>query len=69
MELSRYPRFAEHQSLHRTFMKRLEALRVECDRRETELMSVFIELLESWFKTHESPADKAALSFMGIETS
>lgn len=68
MELSRYPRFAEHQSLHRTFMKRLEALRVECDRRETELMSVFIELLESWFKNHESTADKDALSFMGIET-
>jgi hemerythrin-like metal-binding protein len=67
MEISRYPRLGEHRNQHRTFMKRLEALRIECDHKETELMSVLTEILESWFKTHEATADKDALDFMGIE--
>lgn len=61
-----YPKLDEHRQHHRTFMRRLQVLRAECDRRETELMPVFTELLETWLKHHEGTEDKLALEFLGV---
>jgi hemerythrin-like metal-binding protein len=62
-----YPKLDEHQSAHNTFLRRLLVLRRECDRRETELMGMFIELLENWFKNHERTADAQVLKFLRID--
>ena len=43
-----YPGLDEHRANHETFLRRLRVLRDECDRRETELMAVFMDLLENW---------------------
>ena len=66
MERGSYPRLAEHQQAHRLFVRRIHALRLECDRRQTELMSVLTELLESWFKHHEATLDRHAMEFLGL---
>lgn len=67
MDRAGYPRLEQHRGLHASFLTRLYALRLECDRRETELMGVLVELLEAWFKSHEQTADKHALEFLNIE--
>lgn len=66
MEQAVYPKLASHRELHRTFMRRLELLRAECDRRQTELMATLTKSLESWFANHERTADKDALEFLGL---
>ena len=62
-----YPRLEEHRQLHITFLGRLAALRSECERRQTELLGVLLELLESWLRGHESTADRDAMEFLKIE--
>lgn len=66
MERGGYPRLADHQQQHRLFVRRLQALRGECDRQQTELMSVLTELLEGWFEQHEATLDRHALEFLGL---
>lgn len=66
MARSGYPKLAEHRLLHATFLRRLVALRAECDERRTELMSTFIKSLETWLKNHERTADKDVLEFLGL---
>lgn len=68
MERGAYPELEQHRSMHSSFLRRLTALRAECDRRESELMGVLVELLESWFKNHEQTADRAAAQFLGIDS-
>ena len=53
--------------MHATFMRRLIVLRRECDRRETELMGMFIELLDNWFKNHERTADAQVIAFLKLD--
>jgi len=67
MDQGGYPRLDEHRVQHTSFVRRLEALRRECDRRETELMSVLVELLETWFRNHEQSADRDVAQFLQIE--
>lgn len=67
MERAHYPRLEQHRNQHSSFLRRLIALRAECDRRETELMGVLVELLEAWFKSHEQTADRHAMEYLGIE--
>jgi len=62
-----YPKLDEHQAMHATFMRRLIVLRRECDRRETELMGMFIELLDNWFKNHERTADAQVIAFLKLD--
>ena len=64
MAKARYPLLVEHAKNHETFLRRLRILREECDRRETELMSVFMDLLENWFKNHERTADELVLEHL-----
>ena len=64
MEHASYPLLAEHRKNHETFLRRLHVLREECDRRETELMSVFMDLLDNWFKNHERTADGLVLEYL-----
>lgn len=59
-----YPLLVEHSQNHDTFLRRLGVLRAECDRRETELMSVFMDLLDNWFKNHERTADQLVLDYL-----
>lgn len=59
-----YPKLVEHQASHATFLRRVQVLRSECNRRETELMSMFIDLLDAWFRNHERTADQHVLSFL-----
>lgn len=66
MERSGYPKLAEHRLLHATFLRRLVALRAECDEQQTELMSTLIKSLETWLKNHERTADKDVLEFLGL---
>lgn len=66
MERAGYPRLEQHRLLHSSFMGRLTALRAECDRRETELMGVLVELLETWLKSHEQTADRHALEYLNL---
>jgi hemerythrin len=66
MERSGYPKLAEHRQHHRTFTRRLELLRAECDHRQTELMSEFTALLETWLKNHERTDDQQVLEFLGL---
>jgi len=67
MERGGYPRLEQHRSMHSSFLRRLVALRAECDRRETELMGVLVELLESWFKTHEQTADRHSIEYLKLD--
>lgn len=64
MERAAYPLLVEHRKNHETFLRRLRILRAECDRRETELMSVFMDLLDNWFKNHERTADELLLEYL-----
>jgi hemerythrin-like metal-binding protein len=64
MEKATYPLLVEHAKNHETFLRRLQILRAECDRRETELMSVFMDLLDNWFKNHERTADGLLLEYL-----
>lgn len=68
MERGGYPRLVEHRREHRLFLRRLQALRLECDRQETELMPVLTELLESWFRQHEATMDRHAIDFLGLDS-
>jgi hemerythrin-like metal-binding protein len=68
MERGAFPAFEQHRSMHSSSLRRLTALRAECDRRESELMGVLVELLEAWFKNHEQTADRSAAEFLGIES-
>jgi hemerythrin-like metal-binding protein len=65
MAAARYPRLDEHRTAHDTFLRRLRVLRAECDDRETELMHMFIELLDTWFKNHERTADAHVMAYLG----
>ncbi len=65
MEKAEYAKFAEHKKMHSVFLERLERLRDECQRRQTELMGVLVELLETWFRHHEETADCDAASVLG----
>ncbi|MBK7580408.1 MAG: hemerythrin family protein [Myxococcales bacterium] len=67
MERGKYPAFEQHRNQHGSFLRRLTALRAECERRETELMGVLCELLEAWFKSHEETADRLALEFLKLD--
>jgi hemerythrin len=64
MAQARYPILVEHRVNHETFLRRLLILREECERRETELMAVFMDLLENWFKNHERTADELVLNYL-----
>jgi hemerythrin-like metal-binding protein len=64
MEKAGYPMLVEHRKNHETFMRRLLILRAECDRQETELMAVFMDLLDNWFKNHERTADGLLLEYL-----
>ncbi len=64
MAKAAYPLLAEHANNHETFLRRLRILRAECDRRETELMAVFMDLLDNWFKNHERTADELLLEYL-----
>lgn len=66
MKRAAYPRLEEHALAHQTFLRRLKVVRAECERRETELMALFTELLESWFKNHERTADRHVLEYLGL---
>jgi hemerythrin-like metal-binding protein len=61
-----YPDLSEHRGHHETFVRRLQVLRAELDRKETELISVITELLAKWFHEHERTADRAMMSFLNI---
>ena len=61
-----YPDLSEHRGHHETFLRRLQVLRAELDRKETELISVITELLARWFQEHERTADRAMLSYLNI---
>lgn len=67
MERGGYPRIDHHRMLHSSFMGRLTALRAECDRRETELMGILVELLETWLQSHEETADRHAIEYLKLE--
>jgi len=64
MEQAGYPLLAEHAANHATFVRRLQVLRAECDRRETELMAIFMDSVENWFKNHERTADGLVLDYL-----
>jgi hemerythrin-like metal-binding protein len=64
MAQARYPLLVEHAKNHETFLRRLRILREECDRRESELMAVFMDLLENWFKNHERSADELVIEYL-----
>lgn len=64
MERLAYPKIDQHMVAHQTFLRRLKVARAECDRRESELMGLFTELLEHWFKNHERTADDELLAFL-----
>ncbi len=64
MEQAGYPMLAEHRANHSTFLRRLHILRAECDRRETELMAIFMDSLDNWFKNHERSADGLMLDYL-----
>jgi hemerythrin-like metal-binding protein len=64
LERAAYPKLDAHRHLHASFIRRLTALRQECDRKETELMGVLVELLESWLSAHEATADREAIEFL-----
>ena len=67
MKNASYPLLVEHSANHDTFLRRLRVLRAECDRRETELMSVFMDLLDNWFKNHERTADQLVLDHLASQ--
>jgi hemerythrin len=62
-----YPGVAEHRNEHESFRKKVAILRAECDHQQTELLGVLVELLESWFKTHEQTADREVAQFLSAE--
>jgi hemerythrin-like metal-binding protein len=64
MERAAYPMLVEHRKNHETFLRRLLILREECDRQQTELMAVFMDLLDNWFKNHERTADGLLLEYL-----
>ncbi len=61
-----YTQLEEHRGAHTTFLRRLRVLREECRRRETELMGMFIDLLENWFDNHERTADAHVIQSMRV---
>lgn len=67
MDRGLYPRIDEHRAEHAAFLRKVEALRRECDRRETELMGVLVELLETWLRNHEKSSDRDVARFLDIE--
>lgn len=67
MDRGGYPRLDEHKAQHAAFLGKVHALRRECDRRETELMGVLVELLETWLRNHEKSADRDVARFLKIE--
>jgi hemerythrin-like metal-binding protein len=67
MSQAHYPMLVEHAKNHETFLRRLKILRAECDKRETELMAVFMDLLENWFKNHERTADELVLEHLASQ--
>ncbi len=62
-----YPGLVEHQRQHQAFRRKLEALRLECDRRQSELVAVLVELLQTWLHKHEETADRDAKEYLGHE--
>lgn len=67
MEAARYPRLHEHRNEHDVFLRRLEVVRLECERKQTELMPLLVEMLDNWFKQHEATWDREASEAMRIE--
>ncbi len=61
-----YPDLGEHRTHHEIFLRRLQVLRGELERKETELVSVITDLLAKWFQEHETTADRAMMSFLNI---
>jgi hemerythrin len=64
MEEATYPRLETHRAQHASFLERLQRLRPECERRQTELLPVLLELLETWFANHEQTMDRHAEEFL-----
>lgn len=64
MAAATYPGLGEHRAEHTIFLRRLQVLRAECDRRETELMGTFIDLLKGWLKKHERTDDARFFAFV-----
>ncbi len=65
MDRAHYARLAEHRDEHDIFTRRLEIVRIECDRKETELMPLLTEMLDNWFKQHEKTWDRQASEAIG----
>ncbi len=61
-----YPKLDAHRQQHETFLRRLVVLRGECQSGDPELIKMFAESLEAWFRTHERTADEEVLSFLGL---
>ncbi len=66
MAAARYERLAGHREEHERFMRRLEVVRLECDRKETELMPLLTEMLDNWFKHHEETWDREAMTSLNL---
>ena len=47
-------------------MRRLEVVRLECDRKETELMPLLTEMLDNWFKHHEETWNREAMTSLNL---
>jgi hemerythrin len=67
MEAAGYDRLDDHRNEHEIFMRRLEVVRVECERKETDLMPLLTEMLDNWFKRHEETWDRDAASALKFE--
>jgi hemerythrin-like metal-binding protein len=64
MEAARYASLDGHRDEHEVFLRRLEIVRIECDRRETELMPLLTEMLDNWFRHHEDTWDRDAMAVL-----
>lgn len=67
MDRARYARLVDHRNEHHVFLRRLEIVRSECDRKQTELMPLLTEMLDNWFKHHEATWDREAFDGAKIE--
>jgi hemerythrin-like metal-binding protein len=66
MAAANYDRLAGHRNEHEVFMRRLEVVRLECDRQETDLMPLLTEMLDNWFKHHEDTWDREAIAALKL---
>ncbi len=54
-----YPEQQHHAAQHQGILERLMTLRRECDARETELLPVLLDSLQSMVDQHEATSDAA----------